>query len=123
MILGLFLIGIGVGVAVAVVRSQGWISKGDGSSYTGKYVALFETSSFVPCDEPDVRYWLVWGPKVDLPGELKMLGFDGLGTEAYLRFSGRLETGSASGYGHLGQYSGQLTIKKLKKASRESLCK
>ena len=124
MILGLFLLGIGILVAIAVARSQGaFRGIGDAPEFQGKYTSLFETSSFVPCGQPDVRYWLVWGPNVDLTGELRKLGFEGLGAEAFLRFDGDLETGAPGGYGHLGLYSGQLTITKLATVSRESDCK
>jgi hypothetical protein len=121
LILSAFLLVLGVLVAVAIIRSQR-SNDSDSAEFVGKYTSLFETSAFVPCDQPETRYWLVWGAGVDLTAELKKIGFEGLGAEAYLRFDGKIETGAPGGYGHLGQYVGQLEITRLFSASRESLC-
>ena len=48
------------------------------------------------------------------------LGFDKTHAEARLRFEGRLETGAKDGYGHLGRYTGQVTILRLLDATREN---
>ena len=121
-ILLVVVVAIGVAAAIAFFRNRRSGRGAKSAMFVGKYTSLLETSSFVPCEHPDVRYWLVWSGNVDLAGELKKLGFDGLGTTAYLRFEGTLATGAPGGYGHMGQYSGQLVVTRLLNASRESLC-
>ena len=116
-IVGLFLAVIAVLVGVAIYRSH----RENTSAFVGKYSYGFETSSFVPCASPETRYWLVWQKPIDLTSEMQKAGADGFGSEVYLKFEGKLETG-ADGYGHLGQYQGQLEITKLLTVTRESLC-
>ena len=118
-ILGAFLAVLAVITGIAIIRSHR-----DSTStpvFVGKYSQGFEVSSFVPCDAPETKYWLVWKKPIDLTSEMRRVGADGFGSEVYLKFEGSLETGGG-GYGHLGQYGGQLEITKLRGVSRESLC-
>ncbi len=120
-ILLVVVVAIGVAAAAAFFRNRR-SNRGAPSIFVGKYTSLLETSSFVPCGQPDARYWLVWSGNVDRAGELQKLGLNGIGAAAYLRFEGTLATGAPGGYGHMGQYSGQLVVTRLLNASRESLC-
>ncbi|MGE3076764.1 MAG: hypothetical protein AB7N24_08060 [Dehalococcoidia bacterium] len=118
LVIGLFLAVLAVLAGIAVYRSH----RDRSSAFTGKYSYGFEVSSFVPCDADGVKYWLVWQKPIDLTSAMRRAGADGFGSEVYLKFEGNLETGG-DGYGHLGQYNGQLEITKLLNVSRESLCK
>ena len=64
------------------------------------------------CDLPAI------GRRVGQDGTRQLL--DDRHAEARLRFEGRLETGAKDGYGHLGRYTGQVTILRLLDATREN---
>ncbi|MGE0598045.1 MAG: hypothetical protein AB7J35_12890 [Dehalococcoidia bacterium] len=115
--IGLFVAVLAILAGIAIYRSQ----RERSSTFVGKYSYGFEVSSFVPCNSPDVKYWLVWQKPIDLTSEMQKAGANGFGSEVYLKFEGKLETGG-DGYGHLGQYTGQLEITKLVSVARESLC-
>jgi hypothetical protein len=93
-----------------------------GEEFEGDFTLGFEQSSFIPCDKPDLRYWLVWAGGVDLPGRIEQLGISGPYAEVHLSFRGMLETGSATGYGHLGRYDGQVTVTELLELTRDGKC-
>ncbi len=117
-ILAVFLVALAVITAIAIIRSH----RDSSPNFVGKYTTSFEVSSFVPCDSPETKYWLVWKKPIDLSSEMRKVGADGFGSEVFLKFEGSLETGGG-GYGHLGAYDGQLEITKLLAVSRESLCR
>lgn len=112
---GVVLLAIGAFVVASLIRRRN-----RPRTFDGDFVLSFETSSFTPRDKPEARYWLAWGPDVKLMERLQALGFDKTHAEARLRFEGRLETGAKDGYGHLGRYTGQVTILRLLDATREN---
>ena len=123
--LGAVLLVIGVLAVTAIVRSRSNDSSpgsGDGE-FEGVFTLSFERSSFTPCAKPGVRYWLDWPVDVKLMDEVKRLGFDSTFVEVHLRFDGTLKTGAPGGYGHLGQYSGQVTVARLHEVTRDGPCK
>jgi hypothetical protein len=91
-------------------------------SFEGMYTSAFETSSFVPCGSRDSRYWIVWRADSDFAAAFDEHNLGLQGGELYVRLQGKLETGNPNGYGHLGQYNGQLTVTKLEEMSRERTC-
>ena len=90
----------------------------------GYYLRAYELSSFVPCGSwgtpgNGVGYWLDWGNSESYRQYEQK--FYSKGTETvYLRFAGHV---SAMGsYGHLGQYSRQVTVNKVIEMSLDGKC-
>lgn len=93
-----------------------------GGSFEGMYTSSFETSSFVPCGSPERHYWLVWAADSDFASAFREHNLGAQGGTVYVRLKGKLETRNRDGYGHLGQYNGQLRVTKLEEMSRERTC-
>jgi hypothetical protein len=108
--------------------------------FQGRYVAGFETSSFVPCPSTDPPgygsgWWLEESPtsgfgqrylEVLGPALADRIGFSGGGIDAdrivYARFTGTMRT-SAAGYGHLNRYPAVVTVGTLIEMSRDGACR
>lgn len=90
--------------------------------FEGMYTSAFETSSFVPCGSSEPRYWLVWAADSEFATAFREHNLGAQGGTVYVRLKGKLETRTRDGYGHLGQYKGQLTVTKLEEMSRERTC-
>jgi hypothetical protein len=104
-------------LVLAVVAVTLWMYLGRrGASFEGTYTLGPEVSSFVPSDA-SVRYWLAWAPESGFIEAFRALGFDSMGT-VRTSFEGKLETGAEAGYGHMGQYNGQVTVLKLEHMTR-----
>src|SRR5687767_2500106 len=104
-------------VAILAVASVLWragrlpfVKPGD--SFEGMYTSSFETSSFVPCGSNEPRYWLVWAAKSDFASAFRAHNLGAQGGTVYVRLKGKLETKDEGGFGHLGQYKGQITVTK-----------
>lgn len=102
---------------LAVAGIVAWMYLGRRNApFEGTYTLGPEVSSFVPGDG-SVRYWLAWAPESGFIEAFRALGFESMGT-VRATFEGKLETGAEAGYGHMGQYSGQVTVLKLKHMTR-----
>lgn len=109
--------------------SKSSISSNSDNVFTGYYGTSFETSSFVPCPEngePDqlpgygVGYLLTatsdsrWQEKNDqIRPSLHMSQSRVEQVLVFIRAEGELREGGEQGYGHLGQYSGELLVTKV----------
>ncbi len=85
-------------------------------AFEGTYTLGPEVSAFVPAGG-STRYWLAWAPGSGFIEAFRAQGFDTVGT-VQATFQGTLETGAKDGYGHMGQYAGQVTVIKLERMTR-----
>jgi hypothetical protein len=99
--------------------------------FVGHYRMSFEVSSFVPCTLPGLPgyglgYWLEADPNsgfyehyqtmISASRPTPTVGYDIVGVIIFVRFVGQLSppsTANGSGYGHLGMYQHQITVKRL----------
>ena len=84
--------------------------------FEGTFTLGPEISAFVPAGGSP-RYWLAWEPGSGFMEGFRAAGFDGVGT-VHAAFEGKLETSAKDGYGHMGQYAGQVTVLKLVRMTR-----
>lgn len=95
-----------------------------GRTFEGTFTFGWEVSSFVPGgpSETAPRYWVAWTPESGFMERFKAHGFDPAWSPGYgtvrTRFEGTLEEGATGGYGHMGQYSGQVTVQRVLAMSR-----
>jgi hypothetical protein len=114
-----------IAVSVLAVAAVGlgwwfWRRRRRGSrTFEGTFRFGWEVSSFVPGppgnDRP--RYWVAWTPESRFMEKFREQGYDpnwspGYGT-VRTKFVGTLEDGASNGYGHLGQYAGQVTVERV----------
>ncbi|MBK8559240.1 hypothetical protein [Candidatus Amarobacter glycogenicus] len=96
----------------------------DGATFEGTFSFGWEVSSFVPGDSSRTspRYWVAWTPESRLMEKLKEQGYDPAWTAGYgtvrAKLAGTLEKRAEGGYGHMGQYSGQLTVSRVLQMSK-----
>lgn len=114
----LIIAGVVLVVAAAVLAVRWFRARGEPAERTfeGTFTFGWEVSAFVP-GPPSARsprYWVAWTPESRFMEKFKEQGYDAAWTPGYgtarVKFMGSLETGAASGYGHMGQYSGQVTV-------------
>jgi hypothetical protein len=125
-----FLIVAGAGLAfLAVAVLAYWFFRRRGQAageetFEGTFTFGWEVSSFVPGDPANKspRYWLAWTPESRFMEQFKQQGYDPAWTPGYgsvrTRFVGVLEKDSSTGYGHMGQYDGQVTVLRVIHMSR-----
>lgn len=89
---------------------------GKEGTFSGTFTYGWEVSSFVPDGASTKKYWLAWTPQSRFMEQLKEQGYDAAWTPGYavahVRFEGTLE-GGKGGYGHMGQYDGQVMVAKV----------
>lgn len=87
--------------------------------FEGTVTFGWEVSSFVPGDPSNTspRYWVAWTPESGFIERFRAQGFDPSWSPGYgsvrAKFEGVLETGAKDGYGHMGQYAGQVTVQRV----------
>jgi hypothetical protein len=108
---------IGGVLILAVVGVVAWMYlRRREPSFEGTFTLGPEVSSFVPAGG-SARYWLAWAQGSGFIEAFRAQGFDSVGT-VHTKFEGKLETGAKNGYGHMGQYAGQITVLKLERMTR-----
>lgn len=87
------------------------------SSFKGIITRGFETSIFKPCDSDDAPSWLTLSTKSNFSTRYKNLmkrESDGQqDIPVYAHFVGVKISGDANGYGHLGQFTSEITLTKV----------
>ena len=119
---------------VATLRSHSvdvWPWNNENDEVAGVFIFGFEFSEFLVCQPDDLagrRYALHAEADIQLMAELASIGVvepprppGGLAS-AFLSFEGRLEAGSAEGYGHMGQYEAQVVITELESIRPGASC-
>lgn len=107
--------------AVAVILF--WLNRrkrsGSDRTFEGTVTFGWEVSSFVPGAPSNTspRYWVAWTPESGFIEQFRAQGFDPSWSPGYgsvrAKFEGALETGAKDGYGHMGQYAGQVTVHRV----------
>ena len=117
-ILGAVLLVAGAAAVVVVLLFRRRKSGGT-PTFEGTVTFGWEVSAFVPGapSNKSPRYWVAWTADSGFLERFRAQGFDPSWSPGYgsvrTKFEGTLETGATAGYGHMGQYAGQITVHRV----------